>query len=214
MDEVARPVTTPSVQYLDSLKAGIKSVLSWEYQTDKVVMLPYSEKHREIFPEEFIARLYYRLKEDDTLRIMFPGMDMGHLNKFVSYMSTAKGFVICCLKTPTKPEPIGLGWITEADRIKVAFGFGFFKNAWRKIEHVDLSFFMLKYWFDTANVPLIYASTMNPIANNYSRRFGFRHLCVMPGFFDCNGVATDAHLIVLEKQVFLECYRAWRLKRG
>lgn len=214
MDETARPVTTTPVQYLDSLKSGIKSVLSWEYQTDKVVMLPYSQRHTAVFPENFLGQLFYRLREDDLLRIMFPGMDMSHLNNFMAYMSRTNGFVICCLKTDTVPEPIGMGWVPEFDRIKLSFGFGFFKSAWRKREHVDLSFFMLKYWFDTFKVVHIYGTTLNPIANNYSKRFGFRHLCIMPQFFECNGVGADGHLIVLEKQVFCQCYDQWRAKRG
>jgi hypothetical protein len=197
---------------LDSLKNGIKSVLSWEYQTDKVIMLPYSEKHLGVFPENFLGCLYYRLKEDDTLKTIFPGMDMSHVNKFIAYMSKVQGFVICCLKTETKPEPIGLGWVSEFDRVKLAFGFGFFRSAWRKREHVDLSFFMLKFWFDAFKVANIYGTTLNPVANNYSKRFGFQHIGLMPEFFDCNGVGTDAHLIVLQKQVFLKCYSAWRSK--
>lgn len=190
-------------------------VADWPYQSSETIMLPYSEKVTAIFGDDFLVQLYRKLKEDDTLATIFPGMDLSHSNHLVSYLCKVHGLVICCLKTASgKPDPIGFGWLAEVDKVKGSFGFGFFKHAWRRREHIDLSFSMLAYWFETANIQHLYGTTLNPIANNYSKRFGFRHIGVMPGFFDCNGVGKDAHLIVLEKEVFLRYRAQWKSKRG
>lgn len=199
-----------AVQDLDLLKP----VIEWPYQTSRVVMLPYSPKHTAVFPKDFLEQLYAKLVEDDTLHTIFPGMNFANVSGFVAYTSKVKGFVVCCLKAETQPDPIGFGWLSEFDRVKASFGFGFFKDAWKNRVHVDLSYMMLHYWFDTFGVNNLYGTTLNPIARNYSKRFGFRDLCVLPGFFDCQGVAKDASLIVLEKEVFLRYHKHWERTRG
>lgn len=199
-----------AVQDLDLLKP----VREWTYQTSKTVMLPYSPKHTAVWPPDFLEQLYAKLIEDGTLHTIFPGMNLEKVEDFVGYLSKVKGLVICCLKTETKPDPIGFGWLSEVDRIKGSFGFGFFKDAWKNRVHVDLSFQMLAYWFDTFDIQNLYGTTLNPIAKNYSKRFGFANLCVLPGFFDCQGVATDGSLIVLRKDVFLRYHNHWKETRG
>lgn len=201
-----------AVQDLELVKEGFKAVLGWPYQSPNAVILPYSEKHQDVFPEEFLGTLYFRLKSDDLLATIFPGMDMSHVNKFITYMSRVRGFVICCEKTATKPRPVGLGWLSEVDRVKGSFGFGYFKEFHRKRLHVDLSFLQLKYWFEEFSIPRLYGTSLNPVAINYSKRFGFEYIRKLPGFFDCNGTGVDAHLITLEKKVFCQYYELWKYR--
>lgn len=207
-----------AVQDVDAIKDGLKGVLGWPYQTPRVVALLYSEKHTNIFPEDFLGKLYFRMKSEGTLGLIFPGQNMGHLNQFLRYMSTVRGLLICCEKTEDKPHPIGLGWICEIDGVdgarKAAFGFGFFKEAWGRTVHVELSSLMLAYWFREMNIDILFGTTLNQVARNYSKRFGFKYLCQLPKFFCCNGVLENAHLICLEKEVFLPMYQAWKDARG
>jgi hypothetical protein len=189
----------------------------WPYQNSEAVMLLYNEKITQVFPETFLASMYMRLKEDNLLDTMFPGMNMGHLNRFIEYWGsqTRLGRLVCCMKDPGgPPKPIGLGWLCEAEQGRGSFGFGFFKEAHRRHVHIDLSMMMLHNWFYECKLEVLYGTTLNPIAKNYSKRFGFRYLCELPKFFPHHGKLVNAHLIVLEKDVFSGYYRDWLSKRG
>ena len=123
----------------------------WEYETEKTILLPYSQSNTKMFREEFLPSLYFRLRDEGTLKIIFPGARLGHLNDFVGTMRFATGFVVPSLKVDGKVVPVGIGWLPEVDGVdgarKAAFGFGFFKEMWGNRErvrlHVDLSFLML-----------------------------------------------------------------------
>lgn len=191
--------------------AAIQKVRNWPYQNHRSVMLVYDEKNTVIFPEEFFGRMYMRLKAEGTLDLAFPGMDLNHINRFISHMSNCKlGMVICCLKSPTKPHPVGWGYLYEIcgpdGGRRANFAFGYFKEVWGRREHVDLSFFMLKYWLTEFKIDVLYGTTLNPLAFNYSKRFGFQHRCVLPKFF--NGV--DANLITLTPQTFSLYWERWQ----
>jgi hypothetical protein len=201
MDENARAVAE-----------GNEAIKSYPYQNHRCVILPYDEKQTWLFPEEFLGRVYMRLKQEGTLAIAFPGMNLTHLNRFITCMANIKyGFVIGCLKTPTKPKPVGWAFLTEVEgeegKRKASFAFGFFKEIHGRREHVDLSMFYLKNWFDTFKVDQLYGTTLNPLALNYSKRFGFRRLCVLPKFFS----GQDANLITLTPEAFRPHYESWKL---
>lgn len=203
---------------IDGLEEKAKT---WPYQTDKVVLLPYAQNKTWVFPEDFLGTLYYRLREDDLLDTIFPGMGFKHVNNFIAHMAHAKAPLVCCLKGEQYPQPIGFGWLCETDGVdgarKGSFGFGFFKEVWGRknvLEHIDLSMMMLHWWFVECKVDILYGTTINPKAFNYSRRFGFKPLCVLPKFFCNNGALVNAYLIVLEKEVFLPVYDKWRARRG
>lgn len=182
-------------------------------------MLPYEPKATAVFAEDFLCRLYAQLKEEGTLDIIFAGMNFSHLNEFVAYMSRARGLVICCLHGEgfPVPRPVGFGWLPEVNGVDGArtgtFGFGFFKEMWSKRErvgyHRDLSMLMLRYWFEQFKIDRLFATTLNPMALNYSKRFGFEYHCRLPQFFIVRGVLEDAHLISLERERFLRYYSDW-----
>lgn len=190
----------------------------WEYETEKTILLPYSQSNTKMFREEFLPSLYFRLRDEGTLKIIFPGARLGHLNDFVGTMRFATGFVVPSLKVDGKVVPVGIGWLPEVDGVdgarKAAFGFGFFKEMWGNRErvrlHVDLSFLMLKWWFSECKVDILYGTTLNPKARNYSRRFGFSEPYTLPKFFCQDGNLVPASLIHLERERFLEYYRRWR----
>jgi hypothetical protein len=198
MDETARPVET---------------IKDYPYQNHRCVILPYDEKQTWLFPEEFLGRMYMRLRAEGTLDIAFPGMNLGHLNRFITHMANIKlGFYICCLKTPTKPKPVGWGFLTEVDgeegKRKASFGFGYFKELHGRREHVDLSMFLLFAWFREYRIDQLFGTTINRLAFNYSKRFGFQSLCVLPTFFD----GKPANLITLTPAAFRPHYEAWQFE--
>jgi hypothetical protein len=201
---------------MDATASALKPV--WEYQTAKTMLLPYVQTNSALFTEDFLPRLYFRLRDEGTLKIIFPGSRISHLNDFMLVMARAIGFVVPCLRVDDKVVPVGLGWLAEIDGIdgarKGAFGFGFFKEMWGSRErvqlHVDLSFQMLAYWFQECGCDILYGTTLNPKARNYARRFGFSEPYTLPKFFCQDGKLVPASLIHLERDRFLEYYRRWR----
>lgn len=194
------------------VNAGLEAIKNYPYQNHRCVILPYDEKQTWLFPEEFLGRMYMQLRREGTLDMAFPGMDLSHLNRFISYMANIRlGFVICCLKTIKKPHPVGWGFLTEVDgpngMRKASFGFGFFKEIHGRREHVDLSMFMLAHWFQEYKINQLYGTTLNPLALNYSKRFGFQKLCVLPKFFS----GRAASLITLTPEAFQPHYDAWQI---
>ncbi|HXH85253.1 MAG TPA: hypothetical protein VNI35_00420 [Nitrospira sp.] len=189
----------------------------WKYQTKNTVLLPYSERHVHIYPENFLCSVYYRLKEEGTLETIYPGMDVGHLNRFICYMGSPQrlGFVVPCLKSDgAPPKPVGIGWLCEAIKGRGSFGFGFFKEVWGKWEHADLSMQMLAWWFFESKMEVLYGTTLNRVAFNYSKRFGFKPVGTLPKFFSTTAGLEDGQLIVLEKERFIPYYNWWKARRG
>lgn len=184
----------------------------WPYQNQRCVVLPYSDKHPDIYPETFFASMYFRLKEEKTLDIIFPGMGINTLDAFVGYIGSPRrlGRLVPCVRNPDGPPiPAGLGWMCESECGRASFGFGYYREYWGNKVHAELSTMMLAYWFREMKSEVLYGTTVNPLALRYSKRFGFRPLCVLPKFFFKDGELRDAHLIVLEKQVFQSYYLNW-----
>jgi hypothetical protein len=197
----------------------------WEYQTDTAIMLPYSERHVHVYPESFLAKVYFQLKDDGTLDKIFPGMGVLHLNRFLGYLPKCHGLVMCCLKNPDpthQPRVVGFGWLTEIDirpspiPHKASFGFGFFKEVWGTQDNIDLSRFMLAHWMRELNVDTLWGTTLksNRLAVRYSQHFGFNVLCNLPHFFLYRGALADATFMVLERDKFLPSYEAWKQEYG
>lgn len=194
------------------VNAGLEAIKNYPYQNHRCVILPYDEKQTWLFPEEFLGRVYMRLKSEGLLAVSFPAMDMSHLNRFISYVSNIKlGFYICCLKTIKKPHPVGWGYLTEVDGLegarKASFAFGYFREIHGRREHIDLDMFLLRAWFSEFKIDQLYGTTLNPLALNYSKRFGFQRLCVLPKFFS----GKPASLITLTPETFKTYYDAWQI---
>jgi hypothetical protein len=192
---------------------------TWIYKTPECVILPY-ENSNPFFSEDFLGRLYFRLKEEGTLDLVCGGMNIQHMNEFVAYLQRVRGLVICCLQGPKYPvpKPVGYGWLNEIGGVDGArtgsFSFGFFKEIRGNRAHVDLSRFMLAYWFQEFKINRLFATTKNPLALNYSKRFGFEYLCKIPEFFNVHGKLEPAHFISLSRGKFLEYYEAWKNRQG
>jgi hypothetical protein len=196
----------------ETLRKAEEAVRNWPYQNHRAVMLIYDEKNTVIFPEEFLGRMYMRLKTEGLLDVSFPGMKLHHLNRFITFMANIRlGAVVCCLKTPTKPKPVGWGYLIEVEGDegvrRASFGFGFYREIHGRREHVDLSWMMLAYWFREFKIDQLYGTTLNPLAFNYSKRFGFSPIGTLPKFF--NG--RDARLITLNSKTFDVFYERWKM---
>jgi hypothetical protein len=192
--------------------------VKWPYKTPTEVIIPFSIDNP-FFTEDFLGRLYFRIKEEGMLDLVCSGMNIVHMNGFINYLSGVRGLVICCLQGPgyPVPHPVGFGWLNEIGGTDGArtgsFSFGYFKEFRRRRAHIVLSNFMLAFWFQRFKIDRLFATTKNPLALNYSKRFGFEYLCEVPEFFSVRGKLEPAHFITLASAKFLPYYEAWLGKR-
>jgi len=201
---------------MDEIACAVEA--AWPFQDDTTIVIPYRQNNLKLFREMFLPEMYFRLKEENLLPLIFPGMNVYHLNDFICYMAKVRGFVIPCRKEGDQVQPAGLGWMAEVDgpigARKGSFGFGFFDDMKhsrdRILQHVSLSFEMLDYWFTTFEIDQMFGSSLNPAAIRYSKHFGFSRPVVLPRFFNHNGSLIDASVISLEREVFKGYYSAWR----
>ena len=61
---------------------------NWEYQTQNVIMVPYRETGNKFFPETFMVSLYQRMQQQDLVNLIFPGMGITHLHKFIAFVNS------------------------------------------------------------------------------------------------------------------------------
>jgi len=182
-------------------------------------MLPF-DPDSPFFGEDFIGRLFFRLRAENTLDYVCGGMNIRHMNGFVAYMQRVSGLVICCLQGPKYPvpRPVGYGWLNEINGPVGArtgsFSFGYFNEFRGRREQIVLSNFMLDFWFSRFKVNRLFATTMNPLALNYSKLFAFQYLCEVPEFFNMGGKLEPAHFITLGREAFLNYYASWQAKHG
>lgn len=185
---------------------------SYQYQTDKVLLLPYKD-HRHVFPDDLFVHLYAHMLKDQTLDTVFAGMPQVTLNRFVAYLS--KQPVVIYLIKPN--DVVGFGWITQSEGIdgarKASFGFTFFRKYWGTELVRDLCWLSLAWWFHELRVDILYATSLkkNRLAINFSRNFGFSHVGVLPMFFEKDGALVDGTLIYLKRSDFDPRYESWRM---
>lgn len=185
----------------------------WEYQTENTALIPY-DRVWPVFPDGITGHLYLRTKSDNLLSTVFCGRTTPNFDDFVSFLSSSKVTTqIYCLQEDGKPlEPIGYCFVHGADGEDGArmaqFGFCFFKEYWGRQELRDLVWLCLRYWFEVLKIEVLYGATLcdNFLARNFSRRFGFTEIAVLPKFLYRDGGRTDARLVYLEKGVFEQLY--------
>jgi hypothetical protein len=189
---------------------------SWAYQTPNAVMVPYRAAATSFYPEDFLVSLYYRLVEQDLLTVIFPGMAISHLNKFINFMST-HACVICFTKDGNRiTDTAGFGYIPETDGVdgarKASFGFGFFREHHATQEARTLSWFMLAFWLIELKIDVLFGTTLksNGLARNFSLNFGFKNHVDIPKLFFREDELQDATVMLLEKEDFIPRYESWR----
>jgi hypothetical protein len=191
-------------------------VADYEYQTKRVMLVPYTKVTRVHLPEDLLVRLYRITRDDQLLEISFPGMEMD-LVKFVSFMAPLAVQILCVRSTEGVLVPAGYGYVIGSDGVDGArtarIGFVFLRQYHGTKEIRDLGMFLAAWWFDKLRVDVLYGTMLkrNHIGQNFARRrFGFRVLCELPKFFPVNGRLEDGCLVCLEKATFMPYYQQWK----
>lgn len=182
------------------------------YRTDKVLLLPYLDS-QQVFPEDFLVRLYRQTRDEGLIETVFAGTPNFNLNRFISFMSARP--IVLYIQHPN--DVAGYGFISQSEGVdgarKAAFGFLFFKK-YRGTVHVrDLCTLSLAWWFYELNTDILYATSLktNRLAWNFAKKvFGFTFLCDLPMFFCDGGRLADAVLMCLKREDFTPQYNRWK----
>lgn len=198
----------------------------WKYQTDKVALVPYTRQLADLY-DGLLGHLYLRTKEDGLLDTAFPGLPGINMDKFVSYLADPKvALQVYYIKgrernsatmelLPVAPmTPVGYCFlynINGDDGGRLAeFGFCFFREYWGRPEVHELGWQCLRYWCEEMKVDVLYGTTLknNFLARNFSRKFGFEEIAVLPKFLRSVKGRKDARLVLLEREMFMARWRA------
>lgn len=188
----------------------------WPYQSATTAMIPYKANATNFYPETFLVDLYLRLREQNLVNTIYPGMGFDHLNKFVAYMGIHASLICFTREGEDISDVAGLGYITESDgrdgARKAGFGFGFFREYWGTQEARTLSWFMLAFWMFDLKIDVLFGTTLkvNSLARNFSQNFGFEIIGDIPSLFFRNDRLEDATIMLLRKEVFEPQYIKWR----
>jgi RimJ/RimL family protein N-acetyltransferase len=194
----------------------IPSPDQFQYQTDRVVIVPY-DKARSVFPPEFLGRLYFETKNEGLFKTVFPEWPDPTFNEFIAYLNN-RPLLLYCIKQPEGKEHLvaGYGFIEESsgspENRKASFGFMIFKKYRGTKEVRELIWECLRFWFQELSIQVLYGTSLrsNRVATNFSRQFGFKELCVLPGFFLCGEERQDGRLVCLERMDFMKLYEQHR----
>lgn len=190
---------------------------TWKFITRHTVVIPYDATRTDLFPETYLVSLYMQLKEEGLLPLIFPGCAITHLNHFVKYFTDIRHPLVIgmALKDGEVSEPIGIGWIAEVEgqrgARKGSLGYGFFRKFWGSHLLREAAWNILDYWFYGLDIDILYGTALNAngLAKNFSKRFGFTNLCILPKFFYSQGELVEASLMCLDRVTFDERYEKW-----
>jgi hypothetical protein len=180
---------------------------TWKYQSERVFLTPYVEGNKStVFPEEFLFSLYAQCKREHLLDVLFPGMPVVTVARFVAYLKD-RPVLVGLLRPDLKV--VGFGFLYEvegpSDGRKATVGFCFFKEWWGSKEIVELSRLCLQYWFEIVQAKVIYGTTLwrNRLAWRFARNLGFVSIGKVPRFFCKDGKLEDMHLMYITPENFI-----------
>lgn len=176
------PITGSSVQNMDIPQA----VRDYQYQDGDCLVLPYNHATRDHFPEAFLPSMYFRMKEEGLLPLVFPQAEPLHLNHVVQYLADKPILVVF-----KKPEytVAGLGWLYQVEgpegARKGSVGFAFFREFQGRHLARQAARLALRWWMTEGKIDAIFGTVAvhNRIAENFARRVGFNVVGTIPYWF-------------------------------
>ena len=183
---------------------------TWTYQTDELMLAPYTDTVPSDWPEETLARLYAKTKADNTLDWLFPGMRPMTLNKFIHYFHNMP-IVLGMVKkqNPERWETVGYGWLFDfagdAAGRRASCGFVAFREYWGSDAIRQIARMALKYWFTEFAIEVLFgaATINNHRAHRFHRELGWREIGVAPKWFPTPDGLQDALVSYMTKEQFL-----------
>jgi hypothetical protein len=183
----------------------------WEYQTEQAIIVPYiGGAVSDSFPEDFLVRLYFKMKHDGSLRRALPDATIQNLAGFVSYFC-GKTILVCFEKSkdPDKINPVaGFVWLYDIhgnDKVKRAsVGVVFWKEYWGNKVIYEMGKLTLRWMFEVLNLSVVLGTiaAWNRSSVRFGKALGFEVCGVVPMFFLKDDVSTDMVMVALRRGEF------------
>lgn len=183
----------------------------WDYQTEQAIIVPYiGGAVSAAFPDDFLVRLYFKMKHDGSLRRALPDVSVHTLAGFVSYFY-GKTMLICFekLNDPDKVNPLaGFVWLYDIqgdEKVKRAsVGVVFWKEYWGNKVIFEMGKLTLRWMFEELKLSVVLGTiaAWNRSSVRFGKLLGFQVCGVVPMFFLKEGVSTDMVMVALRREAF------------
>lgn len=184
--------------------------VEWEYQTDDAIMIPYvGGMVSDSFPEDFLVKLYYKLRHDGSLRRTLPDEMIHTVTGFVAYFA-GKTMIACFEKSKCGEmnNLAGMVWLYDTHGTttkRASIGVFFFKEYWGKKVIYEMGKTALRWFFKECNLTVILGTIAkwNRASVRYGKIMGFEVCGVIPRFFLKGDVSTDMVMVALKRETVL-----------
>jgi hypothetical protein len=188
----------------------------WQwYGTKTLQVCPYMPG-TPVWKDGMLPMLYYKLKEEGSLEDTFCGDPMT-LDGFVSFFDRLRTLqVLARVTSEDRLVPVGFSWVMNAKGVDGArsceCGEAFFDGAGKTPDARALARLALGYCFHALRVDVVFGRQVasNFGARNFSRRLGFKEICVIPKMHSIGGELVDGRLMMLEKEGFMPKFLEWK----
>jgi RimJ/RimL family protein N-acetyltransferase len=185
-------------------------VEKWEYKKDHAIIVPYiGGMLSDTFPEDFLVRLYVKMKHDGTLRRTLPDVSQHALSGFVSYFHGKQ--MLICYDTTTEPASlVGFVWVYDVvgnpNVCRGSVGVCFIKEYWGNSILYKLGKLALRWMFTELNLSVILGTIAewNRASVRFGRILGFKVCGVVPMFFLKEDSSTGMVMVALLREDFRE----------
>jgi RimJ/RimL family protein N-acetyltransferase len=180
----------------------------WEYKKDTAIIIPYiAGTISPTFPEDFLVRLYYKMKHDGTLRRTFPDTSHHTLTGFISYLNGKQ--MLICYDTSSLPAAIvGFVWVYDVvgnpNVCRGSVGVCFIREYWGNSILYKLGKLALRWMFAELNLSVVLGTIAgwNRVSVRYGKVLGFKVCGVVPMFFLKEDSSTDMVMVALRREDF------------
>lgn len=189
---------------------------NWQwYGTKTLQVCPYMPG-TPVYRDGMLPLLYEKIKAEGNIADLFCGEEM-NLDGFVSFYDRLKTMqVLCRVTSEDKLVPVGLSWVQHAKGVDgartVECGEAFFDGAAKTPDARSLARLALGYCFHALRVDVVFGRQVasNFGARNFSKRLGFKEICVIPKMHSILGELVDGRLMMLEKEDFMPKFMEWK----
>ena len=189
--------------------ATVAVVQNWEYQTEKGIIVPYiGGAVSDSFPEDFLVRLYFKMKHDNSLRRTLPDVSIHTLAGFVSYFY-GKTMLICFekAKDPGAINPLaGFVWVYDivgpGSLRRASVGVCFFKEYWGNKVIYEMGKLALDWMFKELKLSVILGTiaAWNRASVRFGKILGFEVCGTVPMFFLKADSSADMVMVALRRK--------------
>jgi len=178
---------------------------TWAYQSETALLVPtVGNVVTELFPEDFLVQLYFRMKKDGSLRRTLPNVSKHSLANFIAYFYNKS--ILACVARPGGLA--GFVWVYDVEGAgkfkRASVGVCFFKEFWGQPVIYELGRMALDWIFKKLDLCMVLGTiaSWNRASVRFGKAMGFEYCGTVPMFFLKEDSATSMDMLSLSKESF------------